>query len=103
MLSKKVQSMEESATIRMAQKSRDLAARGVDVISLSLGEPDFDTPNFIKEAAYTALKAGFTKYTPVPGSLNLRKAICEKFASENNLHFDPSQIVVSNGAKQNIA
>jgi aspartate aminotransferase len=103
MISKKVQEMEESATIRMAQKSRDLAAKGVNVISLSLGEPDFDTPNFIKDAAYQALQEGFTKYTPVPGSLNLRKAICEKFASENGLHFDTTQIVVANGAKQNIA
>jgi len=102
-LSYKVQSMEESATIRMAQKARDLAAKGVNVISLSLGEPDFDTPNFIKEAAYTALKEGKTKYTPVPGTMDLRKAICTKFAEENNLHFEPSQIVVSNGAKQSIA
>jgi aspartate aminotransferase len=103
MVSQKVSEMEESATIRMAQKGRDLAAKGVNVISLSLGEPDFDTPTFIKEAAYEALKAGFTKYTPVPGSMNLRKAICEKFEKENNLHFTPNQIVVSNGAKQNIA
>ena len=103
MLSVKVQAMEESATIRMAQKSRDLAAKGVNVISLSLGEPDFDTPEFIKEAAHQALKKGNTKYTPVPGTLELRKAICDKFKSENGLHFDPAQIVVSNGAKQSIA
>jgi aspartate aminotransferase len=103
MVSTNVAAMEESATIRMAQKSRDLAAKGVNVISLSLGEPDFDTPEFIKEAAYQALKQGFTKYTPVPGSMNLRKAICEKFATENGLNFDPNQIVVSNGAKQSIA
>lgn len=103
MLAAKVQSMEESATIRMAQKSRDLASKGVHVISLSLGEPDFDTPDFIKEAAYTALKKGNTKYTPVPGTLALRNAICEKFRLENNLLFEPSQIVVSNGAKQSIA
>lgn len=103
MLSGKVQAMEESATIRMAQKARDLAAKGVSVISLSLGEPDFDTPEFIKEAAYQALKKGNTKYTPVPGTMDLRKAICDKFETENNLHFEPSQIVVSNGAKQSIA
>lgn len=103
MLSDKVQAMEESATIRMAQKARDLAAKGVSVISLSLGEPDFDTPEFIKEAAYQALKKGNTKYTPVPGTMDLRKAICDKFETENNLHFEPSQIVVSNGAKQSIA
>ncbi|MBK9253958.1 MAG: pyridoxal phosphate-dependent aminotransferase [Saprospiraceae bacterium] len=103
MLSVRVQAMEESATIRMAQKARDLAAKGVHVISLSLGEPDFDTPEFIKEAAWKALQNGNTKYTPVPGALDLRKAICEKFKTENNLLFDPSQIVVSNGAKQSIA
>jgi aspartate aminotransferase len=103
MVSAKVQEMEESATIRMAQKSRDLAAKGVSVISLSLGEPDFDTPEFIKEAAYQALKDGNTKYTPVPGTMDLRNAICEKFKLENNLEFKPSQIVVSNGAKQSIA
>ncbi len=103
MISAKVQAMEESATIRMAQKSRDLAAKGVHVISLSLGEPDFDTPEFIKDAAYNALKKGNTKYTPVPGTMDLRNAICEKFKDENDLHFKPSQIVVSNGAKQSIA
>jgi aspartate aminotransferase len=102
-LASKVQSMEESATIRMAQKARDLASKGVHVISLSLGEPDFDTPEFIKEAAYQALKKGNTKYTPVPGTMDLRKAICDKFKAENDLHFEPSQIVVSNGAKQSIA
>ncbi|MBK9734594.1 MAG: pyridoxal phosphate-dependent aminotransferase [Saprospiraceae bacterium] len=103
MLSDKVQAMEESATIRMAQKARDLASKGVNVISLSLGEPDFDTPEFIKDAAYAALKKGNTKYTPVPGSLDLRKAICDKFKTENNLNFEPANIVVSNGAKQSIA
>ncbi len=103
MIAAKVQAMEESATIRMAQKSRDLAAKGVNVISLSLGEPDFDTPEFIKDAAYSALKKGNTKYTPVPGTMDLRNAICDKFKSENKLDFKPSQIVVSNGAKQCIA
>lgn len=102
-LSHRVQSMEESATIKMAQKARDLASKGVNVISLTLGEPDFDTPEFIKEAAFEALKKGDTKYTPVPGSLDLRKAICEKFEKENNLIFNTNQIVVSNGAKQSIA
>ncbi|MCC7443591.1 MAG: pyridoxal phosphate-dependent aminotransferase [Saprospiraceae bacterium] len=87
----------------MAQKARDLAAQGIHVISLSLGEPDFDTPEFIKEAAYTALKKGNTKYTPVPGTMEIRKAISEKFKSENGLDYAPSQIVVSNGAKQSIA
>lgn len=103
MLSPRLLSMEESATIRMAQKARDLAAKGVNVISLSLGEPDFDTPEFIKNAAYEALKKGDTKYTPVPGTIALRKAICQKFKLENNLEFSPNEIVVSNGAKQSIA
>lgn len=103
MVSAKVQAMEESATIRMAQKARDLAAKGVNVISLSLGEPDFDTPEFIKDAAYQALKKGNTKYTPVPGTMDIRNAICDKFRNENKLDYKPSQIVVSNGAKQSIA
>ncbi|MEZ4911418.1 MAG: pyridoxal phosphate-dependent aminotransferase [Saprospiraceae bacterium] len=101
-ISTKVSEMEESATIRMAQKSRDLAAQGVSVISLSLGEPDFDTPQFIKDAAFEALKHGNTKYTPVPGLVDLRKAICKKLQLENRMDFEPSQIVVSNGAKQSI-
>ena len=102
-LSKRVQRMEESATIKMAQMARDLKAQGHDVISLSLGEPDFDTPAHIKEAAKKALDAGYTKYTPVPGLLELRKAIQTKFKRDNNLEFDLNQIVVSNGAKQSIA
>lgn len=103
MLSSKIQKMDESETIKMAQKARDLAAKGINVISLSLGEPDFDTPNFIKEAAKKALDQGFTKYTPVPGLPILREAIVNKFKRDNNLDFDVNQIVVSNGAKQSIA
>lgn len=95
--------MEESATIKMSQMTRDLAAKGIDVINLSLGEPDFDTPDHIKDAAIAALKAGFTKYTPVPGTVELREAIRTKFKRDNNLNYDLSQIVVSNGAKQCIA
>ncbi len=103
LLSRKLQNMSESATIQMAQKARDLKSKGIDVISLSLGEPDFDTPDYIKEAAKKALDAGYTKYTPVPGFLELREAICNKFQRDNNLTYTPSQIVVSNGAKQCIA
>ncbi len=103
MLSHKVKSMEESATIRMAQKSRDLASKGVHVVNLTLGEPDFDTPDFIKKAATAALDKGDTKYTPVPGTMALRQAISHKFKTENNLDYTPAQIVVSNGAKQSIA
>ncbi|MCL4106688.1 UNVERIFIED_CONTAM: hypothetical protein GTU68_048132 [Idotea baltica] len=84
----------------MAQLARELKSKGKDVISLSLGEPDFDTPSHIKEAAKVALDEGYTKYTPVPGLLELRKAIVSKFKRENNLIFTPNQIVVSNGAKQ---
>lgn len=102
-LSQRVLQMQESATIRMSQMARDLKAKGNDVISLSLGEPDFDTPDHIKEAAKRALDAGYTKYTPVPGLVDLREAIVRKFKRDNDLHFDISQIVVSNGAKQSIA
>jgi len=87
----------------MTQLARDLAAQGNDVISLSIGEPDFDTPDHIKEAAKRALDAGYTKYTPVPGIPQLREAISRKFARDNDLAYAPSQIVVSNGAKQSIA
>ncbi|MEM9916791.1 MAG: pyridoxal phosphate-dependent aminotransferase [Bacteroidota bacterium] len=103
LLSERIQRMSESATIKMAQMARDLRAQGHDVISLSLGEPDFDTPQHIKQAAIDALNAGFTKYTPVPGLMELRQAICTKFKRDNKLDFQPSQIVVSNGAKQSIA
>ncbi len=102
-ISQRVQRMEESATIRMAQLARDLSAKGHNVISLSIGEPDFDTPDHIKQAAKDALDQGYTKYTPVPGLPELRKAIQEKFRRDNDLHFDLNQIVVSNGAKQSIA
>lgn len=102
-LAQRVSQMEESATIKMAQMARDLAAQGHNVISLSLGEPDFDTPSHIKEAAKKALDEGYTKYTPVPGLVELRKAIQTKFKRDNGLDFELSQIVVSNGAKQSIA
>ena len=102
-LSQRVLAMTESATLRMTQLARDLAAKGHDVISLSIGEPDFDTPEHIKEAAKRALDAGHTKYTPVPGPPKLREAISRKFKRENGLEYAVSQIVVSNGAKQSIA
>lgn len=102
-LSQRVLKMEESATLRMTQLARNLKAQGHDVISLSIGEPDFDTPDHIKEAAKKALDEGYTKYTPVPGLIELRQAICTKFKRDNGLEFTPDQIVVSNGAKQTIA
>ena len=102
-LSDKVKNMAESATIKMAGMARAMKAEGKDVISLSLGEPDFDTPEHIKEAAKQALDDGYTKYTPVPGLLELRQAIVDKFKRDNGLEFETDQIVVSNGAKQCIA
>lgn len=101
-LSQRVQNLAESETLKMARMARELRALGHDVISLSLGEPDFDTPDHIKEAAYQALKDGYTKYTPVPGLPELTKAISEKFKRDNGLEYKPEQIVVSNGAKQTI-
>jgi len=102
-VSDRVKNMNESATIKMSQKARELRAQGHEVISLSLGEPDFDTPDYIKEAAMQALRDGKTKYTPVPGILALREAIVDKFKNDNDLDYTAQQIVVSNGAKQSIA
>jgi aspartate aminotransferase len=102
-LSKRVLDMKESATLAMARKSREMKESGIDIINLSLGEPDFDTPENIKNADKKALDAGDTKYTPVSGTKGLREAICRKFKRENNLDFTFDQIVVSNGAKQSIA
>jgi aspartate aminotransferase len=101
-LSEKVNALAESETLKMARMARELKAQGHDVISLSLGEPDFDTPVHIKRAATQALKDGYTKYTPVSGLPELTKAISEKFKRDNNLDYKPDQIVVSNGAKQSV-
>jgi aspartate aminotransferase len=102
-LSKRLEAMEESATIAMSQKSRELKAQGKDVISLSLGEPDFYTPQFIKDAAVKAMEENYTMYTPVPGYDDLRESICKKFKRDNGLIYSKDQIVVSTGAKQSIA
>ena len=102
-VSKRIQSLSESQTIAMAQRSRALKAEGKDIISLSLGEPDFTTPNFIKEAAKQAIDDNFTYYTAVPGDEELRIAISKKFKRDNNLNYTKDQIVVSTGAKQSIA
>lgn len=99
-LSLRLKNMAESETLAMSQKSRELQAQGIDVINLSVGEPDFFTPDHIKEAAKAAINGNFSFYSPVPGFLSLRQAICAKLKNENNLDFDPSQIVCSNGAKQ---
>ena len=102
-LSTRINNLAESATIKMAKLGRELAAKGVDVISLSFGEPDFHTPEYIKDAAKTAMDKNFTYYTPVAGYPDLRKAITLKLKNENGLDYDASQIVVSTGSKQAIA
>jgi aspartate aminotransferase len=102
-LSDRLLAMEESATIAMAKKSRELKAQGKDIISLSLGEPDFFTPQFIKDAAAEALEQNYTMYTPVPGYDDLRESISLKFKRDNGLDYAKDQIVVSTGAKQSIA
>lgn len=101
-ISKRVASLAVSQTLAMSQRSQELRAAGVDVINLSVGEPDFDTPAHIKEAAKKAIDDNFTRYTPVPGYMTLRQAIADKLSRENGLHFDPAQIVVGNGAKQEL-
>lgn len=93
----------ESATLAMARMSRELAQQGHKVVSLSLGEPDFDTPDFIKDAAKKAIDDNVTHYPPVNGFLDVREAICRKFKRDNQLNYSPDQIVVSTGAKQSIA
>ncbi len=99
-LSDRVLSLKPSATLAVSQKARELKAQGKDIISLSAGEPDFDTPNTIKAAAKTAIDEGQTKYTPVPGSTALKNAIIEKFKRDNDLTYTPEQIIVGTGAKQ---
>lgn len=102
-LATRLKTMQESATIAMSRKSRELKSQGKDVISLSLGEPDFHTPQFIKDAAVEAMENNFTTYTPVPGYDDLRQAISDKFKRDNGLDYGVDQIVVSTGAKQSIA
>ena len=101
-ISNRVQALAPSQTLAMSQKSQELKAQGVDVINLSVGEPDFNTPAHIKDAAKKAIDENFSFYTPVPGYMSLRKAISEKLKKENGIDFAPEQIVVSNGAKQSL-
>jgi len=101
-LSDRLNSLSPSETLAMSQKSNELKAQGFDVINLSVGEPDFTTPEHIKEAAKQAVDNNFSFYSPVPGYMELRKAICAKLKSENNLEYKPEQIVVSGGAKQSV-
>ena len=102
-LSTRINSLPASATLAMAAKARELKNQGVDVIGLSLGEPDFNTPEFIKDAAIQAVEDNYNSYTPVDGYAELKTAICTKFKRDNGLTYQPSQIVVSTGAKQSIA
>ena len=102
-LSNRINSMATSQTLAMAAKARELKAEGKDIIGLSLGEPDFNTPDFIKEAAITAINENYNSYTPVDGYVELKDAIINKFKRDNNLTYDRSQIVVSTGAKQSLA
>lgn len=102
-LSDRINNLPISQTLAMAAKARELKKEGKDIISLSLGEPDFNTPEFIKEAAKEAIDQNYNSYTPVNGYLELREAICRKFKRDNNLNYIESQIVVSTGAKQSIA
>jgi len=99
-LSSKINNLSTSQTLAMAAKARELKAQGIDIISLSLGEPDFHTPDFIKQAAKQAIDDDFSYYTPVDGYLDLKQAICRKFKRDNTLDYKPENIVVSTGAKQ---
>ena len=102
-LSDRINNLPVSETLAMAAKARELKEQGKDIISLSLGEPDFNTPDFIKEAAIQAIHDNYSSYSPVDGYADLKKAICEKFKRDNNVVYQPNQIVVSTGAKQSIA
>jgi len=102
-IAQRITNLSESETLAMTRRSRELTAQGIDVINLSIGEPDFNTPDHIKEAAIKAINENRTHYPPVPGYLELRKAICHKLKRDNNLEFTPEQIVVSTGAKHSIA
>jgi aspartate aminotransferase len=101
-LSDRVKSLSVSQTLAMAQKSRELTSRGIDIISLSLGEPDFDTPDYVKEAAKKAIDDNFSKYPPVPGYADLREAISKKFREENGITYSPEQVIVSAGGKHSL-
>ena len=102
MISNRIKNLAPSATLAMSQKSAELKAQGVDVINMSVGEPDFDTPEFIKKAAKKAVDDNFSRYSPVPGYLSLREAVCRKLKRENNLEYNAAEIVVGNGAKQEL-
>ena len=101
-LSNRLQRLAPSATLAMSQKSSEMKAQGIDVINMSVGEPDFNTPDHIKQAAKLAIDENYSRYSPVPGYPDLRQAIARKLERENHLHYSPSEILVSNGAKQSV-
>ena len=101
-IAQRVNKINPSFTLQMATKAADMRSRGVDVINFSVGEPDFNTPKHIRDAAKEALDQGYTKYTAGPGMIELRQAICEKLERENKISYDPSSILVSNGEKQSL-
>ncbi len=101
-LSDRLNRLSPSATLAMSQKSSEMTAQGIDVINMSVGEPDFNTPDHIKEAAKKAIDENYSRYSPVPGYMDLRKAIASKLERENGLSYSPSEILVSNGAKQSV-
>jgi len=101
-LAERLKKINPSTTLAITSKAKKLKSEGKDIVNFAAGEPDFDTPEFIKDAAIAALKSGFTKYTPTTGTAELKKVICEKFKKDNSLEYAPDQIVVSNGAKHSI-
>lgn len=101
-ISEKIQTIAPSPTLEIDAKFKSMKAEGIDVVGFGAGEPDFDTPQFIKDAAIKAINDGFTKYTPASGTLDLKKAVCEKFERDNNLSYKPENIVISNGAKHSL-
>ena len=101
-LSDRLQRLAPSATLAMSQKSSEMKAQGIDVINMSVGEPDFNTPDHIKQAAKLAIDENYSRYSPVPGYPDLRQAIARKLERENHLHYQPAEILVSNGAKQSV-
>src|SRR5947207_5103095 len=102
-LSPRLKRFNEPETLKMAKLGRELRAKGIDIIDLSLGEPDFNTPTHIKQAAKTAIDDNWSHYPPVAGYPDLREAVCEKFKRDNDLQYRPENIVISAGAKQSLA
>src|SRR3989338_1155767 len=101
-INQRVKDIVGSSTLAITARAKELKAKGADVVNFAAGEPDFDTPDYIKDEAVTAIKSGFTKYTPTSGIPELKAAIIQKFLRDNNLKYEPSQIVVSCGAKQSL-